>query len=91
MAAVMMDWVGSVLYVPVSSRKDEDSLILKLQTKYLLTTARWAHRGQAGTRVVGKPFHRKTGLQLRTSSGNQQSLSCGEKENIFGAQQEIAL
>lgn len=76
-----------LLPLSIQSRKDEDSLILKLQTKCLVTTARWAHRGQAGTGVVGKPFHRKTGLQLRIS---RVSLG-GEKANIFGVQQEITL
>lgn len=56
-----------LLALSIQSRKDEESLILKLQTK--------RDNRKAGTREGGKPFPQKTDLQLGTSNVNQPSHS----------------
>lgn len=66
-----------LLALSIQSRKDEDSLTLKLQTKSRMTTCKVTTQRPGWDQSGGKAFPQKTGLQLRTSNVIQQSHSWG--------------
>lgn len=91
MVAVMMAWVGSVLYVPVTS-------IYPVEKGWRQPDSKTANQMSCDNCKVGtqRPGWNRSGRKAfpqknRSSTQNQRVSLGGGKANIFGVQQEITL